>query len=265
MNFSIDSAYLYTKILTLFVFTIQFIEFLSLSTYLKENSVWAIDSRAPSSSKIKTIGQLTLRLFTKYPNIIALIAFRQTLLLSVLILSKPIIYLLIIISSLMILSRWRGNFNGGSDAMSNILIVGLFLGSFGQGTSWEHIGLVYIAIHLCISYFKAGWVKILRPEWRNGTVLNLLFKSSPYSSPLSVFNFILYSPYSQWTCVFVLVFELSFPLALVRPDFCITYILFGFLFHGMILYSFGLNRFFWSWLATYPSLYYTSQLVSHIY
>lgn len=264
MIFSLESAYFYTKLFTVVVFTIQFIEYFNLRNFLTEKGVWSFkntESFFPLKSRhsLKILGFLI-----KYPNIIALLSFRQTLILFSLFLFKPLIFFLIIISSLLILSRWRGNFNGGSDAMSLILIVGLFFGALGKGTSWEHLGLIYIAIHVCISYFKAGWVKILKPEWRKGSVLNLIIQSSPYPYPLGFFSFIVKPPYAPLICVSILFFELSFPLALINPSLCLIYIFFGFLFHAMIIYIFGLNRFFWSWLATYPSLFYTSLFVSHI-
>ena len=96
--------------------------------------------------------------------------------------------------TLLLLIRWRGAFNGGSDFMTLITVSGLLI---AQGvtllsdaqTGWT-AGLGYIAIQTLSSYFVSGWVKLKRPEWRNGQALTVFLNSGLYGplSPDSVFR-----------------------------------------------------------------------------
>ena len=76
------------------------------------------------------------------------------------------------ISTVLILIRWRGAFNGGSDFMTVVVLTGLLVAQvaqffIGPVLAWK-AGLWYIAIHAISSYFISGTIKLLHPEWRNG-------------------------------------------------------------------------------------------------
>ena len=72
-------------------------------------------------------------------------------------------------SSVVLLLRWRGAFNGGSDFMNLILVIGL---AIGEIIDWR-AGLTFVAIQSASSYFISGAVKLLQPEWRSGIALTL--------------------------------------------------------------------------------------------
>lgn len=81
--------------------------------------------------------------------------------------------------ALLLLLRWRGAFNGGSDFMTLVGLTGLLIahavGAWsGMEAGWR-AGLWYVALQSLTSYFVSGWVKFLRPEWRSGEALPLFW------------------------------------------------------------------------------------------
>ena len=262
MSLHLGTAYQLTHTLMAIVFTLQFIEFFNLRKLFISKQPFYTKLLPQQISPHFLWVYRSIEFLTKYPHVLALLSFRQTLVILSFWYPSIKIYLFIVISTWLLLARFGGNFNGGSDSMGVILLSGLLLGELASGSSWYFVGLIYIAIHSAISYFKAGLSKIEYPEWRNGDILAWLVKSSPYSNPLGPFLFIIKKPFNRWSSYLILSFELSFPLALLNPKICLIFMFIGFLFHLSIFIIFGLNRFFWTWLATYPSLFYTSQLIS---
>ncbi len=261
MILELTTATYLTNLLLAILLGIQFAEFFFLKSTFSENGMWGWNSISDNYSFFPIFIQKIIKKLIIYPNVMALLAFRQTLIILTLTHPYPGLYLLVLISNLLILSRWKGVFNGGSDYISFIVMTGLYIGSLTAKTEWESAGLFYIAVHSCFSYFKAGLVKVVIPGWRNGSILPLLFKTSLYKNPWGMFSF-LNKPIILFLIAWVvLIFELTFPLAMVSPPILILYLFFGCIFHLSIIYFVGLNRFFWAWIATYPSLIYFSLIM----
>jgi hypothetical protein len=110
-------------------------------------------------------------------------------------------------------------------------------------------------MQVCFSYFISGLAKLPSRDWRSGFALNEFLLSSKYLIPL---NWKLraqnHSPLLKLGAFAVLGFELCFPLSLLNPIGCWILMAAGVLFHWMNYRIFGLNRFFWTWLACYPVL-----------
>ena len=92
------------------------------------------------------------------------------------------------ISSLLILIRWRGAFNGGSDFMTMVVLTGLLVSQLAQPVvgpviAWK-AGLWYITIHAISSYFISGTIKLASRDWRSGRVL-IHFLDGGLYGPLS--------------------------------------------------------------------------------
>ena len=165
--------------------------------------------------------------------------------------------LLLFLIALVLLMRWRGAFNGGSDFMTLVGLSGLLL-AHGLGAltdpelGWR-AGLWYVALQSVSSYFVSGWVKLLRPEWRNGSALPAFLDSGVYG-PLperSVFRKPAVARAVSWGFT---VWEGCFPLALLDVRLAIGLCASAVVFHFLVFWYFGLNRFFWSWLATFPAV-----------
>jgi hypothetical protein len=124
---------------------------------------------------------------------------------------------------------------------------------------WKELALGYLAVQLMLSYFIAGWVKLVNPEWRSGIALQKVFSFSAYPVSEDVRNFsnspkLLFA--MSWG---VILLEVLFPVVLISPFVLYIALTMTALFHCANACLFGLNRFFWIWLAAYPSiLWFTS-------
>jgi len=174
----------------------------------------------------------------------------------------PVLFVgILFLSTWLISIRFRGLFNGGSDSMTALIALAL---TVAQGLHHHELAvkacLAYIAIQLVLSYFLAGLAKIKNPDWRAGLAFAEFFKTPRYDSPpawiKSLMSKAVPARRISWA---ILIFECSFPLALVSTKLCAVYLATAFAFHILNFYVFGLNRFVWAWAAAYPALYFWSQ------
>ncbi len=166
----------------------------------------------------------------------------------------PGICLALLGSGLWLLQRFQGPYNGGSDRMGFLILCCLCLALFLPGVRGREMAMGYLALQCVLSYFIAGWVKIANPEWRNGRALRDVFQFSAY--PVSE-SFRAWADRPRTMCVaswMVMLFELSFPLCLISQPAMFFALAVAAGFHLVNACLFGLNRFFWIWLAAYPSL-----------
>jgi hypothetical protein len=122
--------------------------------------------------------------------------------------------------------RFGGTLNGGSDYMTVVVLSSKLV-------PW---GEVYLAVQLTLSYFVAGLVKVRQKEWRDGSALTTL------------------TGLPAWMARPVLLWECTFPVVWLNHNLCLIYLAIGLVFHLVNARVLGLNRFFWIWLAAYPSL-----------
>lgn len=158
------------------------------------------------------------------------------------------------IIGLFILKRFQGPYNGGSDRMSLLILYALCLAHFMPSARWQEYIFGYLALQCVLSYFVAGWVKIANPEWRSGRALEDVFRFSAYPVSEALRGWaqrpqILFI--MSWA---VIVFELAFPLTLLNQTTLIFGLAVAATFHLANALLFGFNRFFWIWLAAYPSI-----------
>ncbi len=163
--------------------------------------------------------------------------------------------------ALLLLFRWRGAFNGGSDFMTLVGLTGLLIahavGAYaGMSQGWR-AGLWYVTLQSVTSYFMSGWVKLLRPEWRSGRALPFFLDTGVYG-PLSA-DSLLRRPAVARACAWSFtVWEGCFPLALLDVRLAALFCAVAAAFHFMVFWYFGLNRFFWAWLTTFPAVMYAA-------
>ena len=153
-----------------------------------------------------------------------------------------------------VLHRFQGPYNGGSDRMGLLILCCICLAHFMPTTRLREAAFGYLAVQVILSYCIAGWVKIANPQWRSGAALQDVFRFSAYpvSESLRVWadrpRMLLLMSWS------VMLFELLFPLILLTQATLITGLIIAAIFHLANACLFGLNRFFWAWIAAYPSL-----------
>lgn len=163
--------------------------------------------------------------------------------------------------ALITLYYFDGPYNGGADRMSVLVMVILTLVHVLPSLYWREIALGYLAFQLVLSYFISGWVKLRNPQWRTGQALAdvFLFSAYPVSESLREWAkaprmlFVM-----SWV---VMIFELMFPLALLSAWALKLALIMAALFHFSNALLFGLNRFFWIWLAAYPSIIWFQQRI----
>jgi len=161
------------------------------------------------------------------------------------------------VSNLAVLIRWRGAFNGGSDFMTLVVLTGLLISQWLGYIENPELGwracFWYITIQSITSYFVSGAVKLLRPEWRNGSAMTI-FLNAAIHGPLSQ-NHRLRNPWlatlGSWTFI---LWECAAPLALLEVRLAILFCSVAALFHFLVFWFFGLNRFFWAWMASFPAI-----------
>ena len=115
--------------------------------------------------------------------------------------------------------RWRGAFNGGSDSMTLVVLLPLVLSRL----PWPNpelatrIALAYIALQSLLSYFVAGLVKIVEPNWRNGSALGEFLGTPQYGVPVPIRRVASRPATARLLAWSVMLFELLAPATLISP------------------------------------------------
>ena len=169
------------------------------------------------------------------------------------------------LGSVVVLIRWRGAFNGGSDFMTIVVLSGLFMASlcswFGDAEFGWRAGLIYIAIHSASSYFISGGVKLLNADWRSGKALPLFLDGGVYG-PLSPTSLYWRKPVAMFCSWAFILWECLAPLAFLDVAFALVYCAVAGVFHVLVFWYFGLNRFVFAWLSTFPAIIYVAGQLS---
>lgn len=156
--------------------------------------------------------------------------------------------------SLLILHRFQGPYNGGSDRMGLLALWCLTAATLAPSIRLKELFFGYLGAQLVLSYFISGGVKIMNPDWRSGRALGDVFRFSAYPVSEALRGWadrprVLLA--MSWA---VMGFELAFPLAMLWRPGLVAALAVAATFHLANACLFGLNRFFWTWLATYPAL-----------
>ncbi|HMG57658.1 MAG TPA: hypothetical protein VK601_29360 [Kofleriaceae bacterium] len=170
--------------------------------------------------------------------------------------TSPLPAWLVLACSLAISIRFRGTYNGGSDAMLLVVMLALGIARSAPDTGGAAAGLAYVAAQLVLSYFIAGIAKLREATWRTGRALPLLVRTPHYRVPAWAAATLSRPAIARWAARSILAFECGFPLAFTHPAACTALLAAGAAFHLGNAIVFGLDRFLWTWLAAYPALIY---------
>ena len=257
----LDAARLCERAVALAVL-LQTVELLQLRRAFSDRGIWRWELLRPEHAALPAPLRGLFALLLPYRAFLALLALRVVAALALLAYSRPELLAFLALSQLAIGVRFRGSFNGGSDSMTLLILLGL---SLGAATRPEPLGtkagLSYIGVQLALSYFIAGVAKLKEAQWRDGRALAGFLTSSAYAVPAWARRLaapVLRRPLA-WS---VIGFECAFPLALFDTRLCLLLMAAGASFHVANAYVFGLNRFVFAWLAAYPALWFCSRLVS---
>lgn len=168
--------------------------------------------------------------------------------------SSPWIPVTLVFLHLLVVLRFRGNFNGGSDHMTFVVLVGLCLPAA--------MGLLWIAANATLSYFIAGLVKVMHRSWWNGQALQKFLDQSVYRDQGTMVRLKATPIALTLLSVLTLFFELTFPVIFALPKLTLPYLAVALLFHLGNAAVLGLNRFLFAWLSAFPALYFAANSIN---
>ncbi len=195
-----------------------------------------------------------------YERYLFIVRFFLALLLIAGVQTSWVVWLLLLVG-LAILHRFQGPYNGGADRMSLLILCSLCLVNVTSMQYWKEVAFGYLALQLVLSYFISGLVKVVNPDWRSGRALCDVFLFSVYPASES---FRQWSSWPRLLCLMswgVMLFELLFPVSLVSSMSLMIALLIAAIFHLANVFLLGLNRFFWIWIAAYPSIIWLQQRI----
>jgi hypothetical protein len=154
----------------------------------------------------------------------------------------------------------------GSDQMHGVVLGALFLGLLSPTAFAQDAAIWFIAFQALLAYLASGIAKLISPAWRSGAAILGIVRTHSYGKASAVRILSGNPRLSAVVCWGTIVFECAFPLiALASPRSCLVILAVGLLFHVGIAATMGLNNFVWSFLATYPSIFWASQHVAVLF
>jgi hypothetical protein len=157
--------------------------------------------------------------------------------------------------------RFRGSINGGSDSMTAMVLLGTWIAFLFKKESFASAGLVWIAVNVLISYARAAIAKLQQPEWRDGHALPAFLQQSFYGDIRAYGQMLTLETAKKlgWGVIALELILVASPLVQGTPLTAVFFIVV--VFHFLNYWVFGLNRFFWAWIAAWPSIFYLSGLL----
>jgi hypothetical protein len=239
---------------------LQTLELLAVRAALSDRGIWRYaDLQAEFEQRSWPVRVLT-RSLLPYRRFVGVLLVQLGAALAVLVLGTTPLLTLLIATHLLGAVRFRGSYNGGSDSMTALVLVCLVPAALGAGDALlGKVALGYLAVQAVLSYFVAGVIKLKEPSWRTGSALSALVALPKYQAPRAALRLLSRAPLACASAWLVMLFEVSFPLALLSTRCCLTYLGLALIFHVANAAILGLNRFVFAWAAAYPSLLYLSQ------
>ena len=244
----------WTVLLNALACTIQSLEYLRLQRYMTEDAIWKWSLLQNDYRVFSRPVQKLLEILLQNPKPLLFIR----LFASVMIFIQPhwIFFAIIFVSTLLIAIRFRGTFNGGSDFMTLIINACLCIAFiFADSPSIQKACLFYVGVQSIFSYFIAGYIKIKRPKWRNGLALIGFLNNTIFGNKISVSKQPLIQKITFILSWGTMLFELAFPLCFFNFTAALVLTSIAASFHVINFYIFGLNRFVFAWISTYPAIY----------
>jgi uncharacterized membrane protein (DUF485 family) len=171
--------------------------------------------------------------------------------------SKNMVFpIAIIIVSNLTFSLLKQVGNDGADQMNNIVFISLLFGCLFSGTSIQPVVLFFICGQTLLSYFTAGVAKFISPVWMKTNAVGSILGSLSYGHRGLYYFLQKREVLGRIISVFIVFFEMLFPLCIFLPQsFCLCFLAIGLFFHLNCAIVMGLNDFVWAFAATYPSVY----------
>jgi hypothetical protein len=205
----------------------------------------------------------------RYPNYLGLMGVQ--LLAAVLLLSHVVPTLapafIAIILACRLMSHLRNQLGlDGSDQMLVVVFGGLAVFHAVPEPLAKAGALSFIALQSLLSYFAAGYAKLVSPVWRGGDAIGGILNTTTYGSAFFSRLLLGNRPLSLLVCWSVLIFECVLPLLVFfGVKSALVFVVVGAAFHVSVAAMMGLNSFVWAFSATYPCLLFLSAwLATHL-
>lgn len=164
------------------------------------------------------------------------------------------VLLALCVHAVVVLHWFDGPYNGGSDKMGLLVLACLTAAHLLPEGAAQEVAFAYLAVQVVLSYFMSGQIKLVNPAWRKGHALRDVFDFSAYPVSGDLRAFASRSKLMWAVSWAVIVFELAFPLSLLWSTGLVLAMALATGFHLANALLFGLNRFVWFWIASYPAL-----------
>lgn len=227
-----------------------------LRAHLVPGSAWAWDVVRDTHRNAPPLVRTVCGWEARYPNIFASLGVAASLWVMF---HPALLPLGLLLGGVLVMShRWAGALGGGSDSMMVQILAALCVGAWWDTPASKSAALYFIAVQSLLSYTLAGLAKLRTREWRRGTALSSFaashaIRALPGSGPLHLI-----------ACVAVLVFECTAAVAVVDARTAVAWVGVAIAFHCVNTIVFGLHRFGWVWLATYPAVVFTASVVGNL-
>ena len=238
---------------------IQTLEFLRLRSVQQPDALWSWSVQRGDLAHTASITRRVFDWLYSEPVHKAHLLLRLATAASLYVGSSIVSATLLFFSTIVILIRWRGAFNGGSDFMTIIALTGLMIAHWAQLVvspvlAWQ-AGLGYVCLQAMTSYFISGAIKLFSHEWRNGIALPYFLDGGLYG-PLAADSVFRRRPVAMLCSWGFILWECAVPMVLIGPRFALAFCAVALVFHLLVFRFFGLNRFVWAWLVSFPAMMY---------
>ena len=154
----------------------------------------------------------------------------------------------------------------GSDQMNVLIVVPASIAMLCDQRSAYISVLLFVAAQVSLAYTTSGVAKLISPLWRSGNALPQILSTLSYGNRRASGTLRSSHVLSLALSWAVIVFETVFPLTLlIGPRATLVVLVLGAVFHSSCAFLMGLNCFFWSFVATYPAVLFTSAYLAQLF
>jgi hypothetical protein len=147
----------------------------------------------------------------------------------------------------------------GSDQMNVVILLPASIAMMCNDQVAKSAALFFIAAQASLAYSTSGIAKLISRVWRSGDALSQVLSTSAYGNARASRMLRTRPAVAAVACWSVMLFETLFPLCLLAgPRGVLCVLAAGVVFHASCAAVMGLNCFFWSFVATYPAIAFTS-------
>jgi hypothetical protein len=160
------------------------------------------------------------------------------------------------VTSLLVSSRMPVG-QDGSDQMNSLILMPAAIAVLCQEEWAKTAILIFVAAQVSLAYATSGITKLISPLWRSGQALPEILSTLSYGNGLAARALSSNRTVSLAACWSVIVFETLFCSWVVLNQPGLQALLtIGVTFHVFSAVLMGLNCFLWSFVATYPAIFF---------